>query len=96
MSNALPIVRIALFDSRQLGIVWALLAAPFGDNSLVGGAVDDFIQTTEAICRVLLLKYLEGWLQEGRGIICIRGSRCCWDSPSLEQLIMRFSQRIRE
>jgi hypothetical protein len=77
MSNVLPIVRIALFDSRQLGIVWTLLGVPFGDNSLVGGVVDDFIQTTEAISWVLLLKYLEGWQQHRRGISCIRGILCC-------------------
>ncbi len=57
----MPVVRIALFDSHQLDIVWTLLivlVVPFGDNSLVGGAADDFIQTTEAISLVLLLKYL--------------------------------------
>ncbi len=56
MRNVLPVVRIAVFDLLQMAIVWTLLAVPFGD--LVGGAVDDFIQTTEAISRVLLLKYL--------------------------------------
>jgi hypothetical protein len=49
MSNTLPIVGIALFDTLQMDIVrvWTLLTIPSGDHdgSLVGSTLDDFVQT---------------------------------------------------